>query len=108
MKHCASMHSGTDQEFKLKLVQVTRGAFQRQVLESILISNGVRDHTLNSKSEWMGEALPRLTIEVKDEVIQVDHDGKKLVIKRGPPGTQSQATKRIKIQIDVPSQQQIS
>ena len=35
-----------NQQFKLILVQKTRGAFQIQVLKSILISNGIRDNII--------------------------------------------------------------
>ena len=77
-KHCASLHSGEEQQFKLSLLAKHQTAFERQIAESVHITHGKRDITLNSKAEWMGSSIPRLTIEVKDRVMQVDHDGSKL------------------------------
>ena len=45
------------------------------------------DIILNSKSEWMGQAIPRLTVEVKDSVKQIEYDGSRLVPKL--PGKRS-------------------
>ena len=55
----------------------------RQVHESVLITHGDRDIILNSKSEWMGESLPRLLIEVQEKVKQIDYDGSSLDLKPG-------------------------
>ena len=63
-------------------------AFARQIEEAILISHGTRDNILNSKKKNLGEAIPRLQIEVKDKVKQTDFNGKKLEptgIKRNQP-----------------------
>ena len=72
-KHCASKHNGIHQAFKLKLVRKHQSAFQRQVHESILITNGPRDMCLNSKSEWNA---------VKDTVKQLDYDGQAIPNKK--------------------------
>ena len=77
-KHCSTMHQGAHQEFKLVMVKKHHCAFRRQIQESVLISHGIRHHNLNSKSEWNGAPIPRLTVEVRDSVRQVDHDGEKL------------------------------
>ena len=80
-KHCAGYHEGEVQGFQMKLLQRHKTAFDRQISESVAISNGKRDQILNSKSEWMGEALPRLAIEVRNKVRQVDYDGHALIHK---------------------------
>ena len=53
---------------------------------------------MNSKSEFMGESIPRLTIEVRDKVRQVDHNGVEMKpnnTKRGStPGEQGGESKR--------------
>ena len=67
-KHSASVHQGTKQDFQMRLVSKHKTAFDRQISESVNINYGKRDLNLNSKSEWMGESLPRLTTEVKDVV----------------------------------------
>ena len=77
-KHSVLHHQGEKQEFKLELLSRHYTAFSRQVTESVFITNGVRDICLNSKSEWNGDAIPRLTIEVRDRVDQKDHGGQKL------------------------------
>ena len=77
-KHCSSMHLGVEQTFTIKLLKKHKSAFERQVHESVLITFGKVDFILNSKREWSGKSLPRLTLEVQDKVEQVDHDGTKL------------------------------
>ena len=64
----------------MSLIKRHQTAFQRQVHESVQITSGSRDMNLNSKAEWNGQSIPRLTIEVKDKVLQKDHDGKPLVV----------------------------
>ena len=33
---------------------------------------------LNRKGEWNGSTIPRMVVEVRDEVRQVDHDGRSM------------------------------
>ena len=73
-KHCSTFHGGQHQDFTIKLIKKHHSAFQRQVHESVLISSGHRDYCLNSKAEWNGQAIPRLAIEVKDLVVQLDYN----------------------------------
>ena len=56
-KHCVSQHNSTVQEFQLKLLSKHKTAFTRQIAESVHISHGKRDMTLNSKAEWMGSTI---------------------------------------------------
>ena len=92
-KHCSSMHLGVEQTFTIKLLKKHKSAFERQVHESVLITFGKVDFILDSKREWSGESLPRLTLEVQDKVEQVDHDGTKLEpVIVGHKRTNNQAT----------------
>ena len=77
-KHVVQHHGGSHQEFQLALIKMHHNAFNRQIMESVLITNEERDYTLNSKCEYLGEAIPRLTLEVRNVVQQVDHDGAKM------------------------------
>ena len=88
-KHCVAHHGGKEQVFKMKLLSTHTTAFDRQMSEAVNITYGERDIILNSKSEWMGSSLPRLTVEVKDKVKIVDHDGTKMQ----PPVTNSKRTR---------------
>ena len=84
-KHCSSMHLGVEQTFTIKLLKKHKSAFERQVHESVLITFGKVDFILDSKREWSGESLPRLTLEV--------HDGTKLEpVIVGHKRTNNQAT----------------
>ena len=78
-KHCVSHHNSQEQPFTMSILKKHAYAFTCQVHESFLITHGQRDYTLNFKREWMGESLPRLTIEIQDKVIQTDHDGSKIL-----------------------------
>ena len=77
-KHCVGFHSSEEQPFTIKIVQKHSSAFARQIQEAVKITNGARDHNMNSKKEFLGESLPRLTIEVRDKVVQLDHDGSRM------------------------------
>ena len=78
-KHVSSHHQGIEQQFQMKVIKKHHSAFIRQVSESVIITNGIRDRTMNSKNEWLGERIPRLTIEIGEDVAQKDHDGSALV-----------------------------
>ena len=45
---------------------------------TVHISSGLSDLCLNSKAEWNSQSIPRLAVEVKDKVLQLDHDGSKM------------------------------
>ena len=79
LKHCSDVHYGQTQEFSMSILKRHQTPFDRMITESVVITHGQRDHTMNSKKEYMGESLPRLTVEVKDRVYQVDHNGKPLI-----------------------------
>ena len=75
------MHNKEKQTFTISMIRRHTTAFSRQIEEAVIISNGKRDNIPNSKKEFMGEALPRLQIEIKDKVKQTDYNAKLLTNK---------------------------
>ena len=62
--------------FKVELLRTFQKPLERLVAESVEIETGNYDMVLNSKGEWGGSRLPRLTVEVGEHVHQVDYRGK--------------------------------
>ena len=91
-KHCLNTHNGEIQKFEMKLLRCHKSAFERQIHEAVYIQMGHRDITLNSKSEWNGDRIPRIVLEVKDQVEQKDYNGQKLELP-GAKRSQAQETK---------------
>ena len=48
-------------QFGMRIVRSTRTAFERQILESVIIQKKRKHHIMNNKSEYNHCALPRLT-----------------------------------------------
>ena len=71
LKHVANYHQGVPMEnitFGMRVVQYTRTALERQVLESVLIQEeGKRHLIMNSKSEYSRCSIPRLTTKLGDK-----------------------------------------
>ena len=71
IKHYFDKHEDEDLdnlEFGIKIVRTTKTAFNRQILESVLIqSSKTRNFILNSRSEYNRCALPRLTAKLGDD-----------------------------------------
>ena len=53
-------------QFGVKVVRYTRSAFDRQVMESVIIQEERSHNILNSKSEYNRCSLPRLTANLGD------------------------------------------
>ena len=51
-------------EWGVKVLRFTRSAFERQVIESVLIQENRFHYILNSKSEYNRCSLPRLTAKL--------------------------------------------
>ena len=68
LKHVAQYHQGVPMKeirFGMKVRRYARSAFERQVLESVLIQEERKSHLLmNSKSEYNRCSLPRLTTRI--------------------------------------------
>ena len=71
IKHYFDKHEGEDLEnieFGIRILRTTKTAFNRQILESVMIqSSKTRNHILNSRSEYNRCALPRLTAKMGDD-----------------------------------------
>ena len=71
IKHYFDKHEGEElekMEFGIKIVKNTKTAFDRQILESVLIqAKKKKHHILNSRSEYNRCALPRLTAKLGDD-----------------------------------------
>ena len=67
LKQSVDKHNGAkpeDIEFRMKVLQYPRSAFERQVAESIKIQRNTNHHILNSKGEYNRCALPRLGLKI--------------------------------------------
>ena len=71
--HCLQYHNGVPQKFSMELIKSHQTSFDRQVTEAVFINTEEAEITMNRKSEWNGETIPRLVVEVKDEVKQKDY-----------------------------------
>ena len=78
-KHWGELHQDDDEEteFSMTVIKNYQRPLQRQIGEAVRIRNVECDYLLNSKNEWNGQKLPRIVIEVKDKVEQVEYQGTK-------------------------------
>ena len=71
IKHYFDKHDGEDldkMKCGIKIIRTTKTAFNRQILESVLIqSSKTRNSILNSRSEYNRCALPSLTAKLGDD-----------------------------------------
>ena len=67
-KHCAQVHGGRQVKFTMKIVRSHKTPFTRQVQEGVEIDNSTANIIMNSKGEWNGSRIPRVVIEVGEEV----------------------------------------
>ena len=51
-------------EFGMRVLKSTRTAFERKILESVLIQKSRHHHIMNNKAEYNRCALPRLTAKL--------------------------------------------
>ena len=86
-KHCMEKHGGTKVNFNMKVLRSHRTPLSRQVHESVEIDSSKADIVMNSKGEWNGSRLPRIIIEVGEELQEDEEDtmaGTNTKIKAGP------------------------
>ena len=79
LKHVVNYHQGVPMDkiiFGMRVVQYTRTALERQVLESVLIQEeGKRHIIMNSKSEYSRCSIPRLTTKLGDKEYRKGRNG---------------------------------
>ena len=70
LKHALEKHGEEEDlekiQFGVKVIRYTRSAFERQVMESVIIQDERNHNILNSKSEYNRCSLPRLTANLGD------------------------------------------
>ena len=72
-KHCEMFHGGEEVKFAMKVLRSHKTPLTRQIHESVEIDNSQAKIIMNSKGEWNGSRIPRVVIEVGEE-IQEDED----------------------------------
>ena len=73
LKHTIEKHEGEELEqgrFGIKILKATRSAFERQILESVLLQENVDHFLLNSKAEYNRCAIPRLTTKIGERLYE--------------------------------------
>ena len=69
LRHLLTVHEEEEEEwdkikFGMKILKTTKTAFERQILESVLIQKARAHNIMNNKSEYNRCALPRLTAKL--------------------------------------------
>jgi hypothetical protein len=75
LRHLLSEHEEEEEEwgkidFGMKILRNTRTAFQRQILESVIIQRERKHHLINNKAEYNRCALPRLTPKLGEKELE--------------------------------------
>ena len=74
LRHYVEAHMGEDfsqMKFHMRTLRFTKTAFERQVLESVMIQESRGHNLLNSKSEFNRCSIPRITLKMGDSEIPV-------------------------------------
>jgi hypothetical protein len=62
-------------KFGMKIMKSTRTAFERQILESVLIQKHRNDRLMNNKAEYNRCALPRSTAKLGERELEKWREG---------------------------------
>ena len=73
-KHCVVAHDGEVVDFKMKIVRRHKTPLTRQIHEAVEIQYSTAAAVLNSKGEWNGARIPRIVIEVGEEIKDEDKE----------------------------------
>lgn len=113
MKHHKEHHLQPNEEdqlplkYRMTVLKNYRTAVTRKVGEAVRIEGGGGQHlNLNSKSEWNGVSIPRLCVEIREKVSQIELKGSAERVKRmwtapSQPGDKAQKNKKRRIQEEV-------
>ena len=74
-KHDSIHHLGNKGTYSMKVLRTHKQPLSRQVQEAVEIQSSKSQIIMNSKSEYNGSKLPRITIEVGDRVMTEDYRG---------------------------------
>ena len=67
-KHDCNYHQGIKGTYSMRVLRTHKTPFTRQLQEATEIQMSKSNILLNSKSEYNGQRIPRVVIEVKDKV----------------------------------------
>ena len=75
LRHLLDQHEDEEEEwdnikFGMRVLKTTRTAFERQILESVLIQKARQHNIMNAKSEYNRCALPRLTTKLGEQDLE--------------------------------------
>ena len=73
-KHCHQKHDKNKVNFRMKVLRGHRSPLTRQVQEGVEIDCSKAGIVMNSKGEWNGSRLPRIRIEIGDDVVDEEED----------------------------------
>ena len=73
-KHCELHHEGVKTQFDMKILRSHRTPLTRQIHEGVEIDNSKARILMNSKGEWNGSRIPRIVIEVGEEIQEEEDD----------------------------------
>ena len=76
-KHSILYHGGSlgKADIKMEVVEGHRSPLNRQIHEGVEIETNAAAVVMNSKSEWGGSKIPRIMIEIGDEVEEDNRSG---------------------------------
>ena len=60
-KHCVQEHGGREVQFRMKMMRSHLTPLTRQIQEGVEIENSKADIIMNSKGEWNGSRIPRIS-----------------------------------------------
>ena len=68
-KHSANVHGGDRIQFSMKVIdRVRNDSMKRQILEAVRMQRVPESRQMNSKSEWRTTKIPRITVEMENNV----------------------------------------
>ena len=89
-KHDSIHHAGEPGLYNMKVLRTHRRPLSRQIQEATIIENSTADIVMNSKGEWNGQRVPRITVELGAKTLTEDYRG------AGGPMTRWQETSNLK------------
>ena len=70
LKHLLDQHESenfADIDFRMQVISYPRSAYERQILEAVLIQQNRHHYLLNSRSEFNRSAIPRLSMRLGEK-----------------------------------------
>ena len=80
----------------MALVKCFKTALQRQIYEAVKINQLKCDFTMNSRSEWNHQPIPRIKIQVREKIESMDLEGRMQKKSRKRYGRKEEEEKREK------------